>query len=463
MDCYCAICGGPFCKSSVAQKPRSRRFRQRHGLDKQAKNRDGQKQGDFGTNDNDDDDDSSDDERSLNSEEEDHTFDPEVISPSTSAWMEQLHILSTRVDLETGDVMNHVNQEHACSGYVSGRGEYRDSARIDVGPGDDPNFDRDAELICYDGSFPFHWCCFELLAIVLEGKVGVSGINKARLYYAMFSSYSMFSSCLDKLDYGDPSPAHDQFWCTEAGKEFIVVHPMKLLKKTNKVILEKSLELAQEYDSSAIIARISHVKHDPFQTLPTELIEKICGLLSIKSLTNLAAASVPIDTCLLDRNFWTRYIEKTIPWNFEALRLLNNASNDLVNQAAGSKLQMVNFKKLLLWIDKESAPRGWMSGPFLGIANRRRIWNVCEQLKEAYSKTSRMVPVCLQGAATKIAANVSSLPNTEVSNVQSFPLASEMTYKCKFCDSTFGNSARLKIHYRRRYAIGFNKILRQSA
>ncbi|KAL0256786.1 hypothetical protein SLS55_009183 [Diplodia seriata] len=43
-----------------------------------------------------------------------------------------------------------------------------------------------------------------------------------------------------------------------------------------------------------------------------------------------------------------------------------------------------DYRKLFLWLEQETRPRGWMDGPFLAVANRRRIWAVCEQLAERY-------------------------------------------------------------------------------
>lgn len=46
----------------------------------------------------------------------------------------------------------------------------------------------------------------------------------------------------------------------------------------------------------------------------------------------------------------------------------------------------IDFKAMYLWLDKLTAPTFAKQGPFMGIANRRRIWNVCEQIKEHYLK-----------------------------------------------------------------------------
>ncbi|OJD31475.1 f-box domain protein [Diplodia corticola] len=44
----------------------------------------------------------------------------------------------------------------------------------------------------------------------------------------------------------------------------------------------------------------------------------------------------------------------------------------------------VDYRKLFLWLDHATTPKHWMDGPFLAVANRRRIWGVCEQLADTY-------------------------------------------------------------------------------
>lgn len=44
----------------------------------------------------------------------------------------------------------------------------------------------------------------------------------------------------------------------------------------------------------------------------------------------------------------------------------------------------LDYKNLYLWLNKATMPVYGMRGPFLGIANRRRIWCACAQLAEKY-------------------------------------------------------------------------------
>ncbi|KAL6901479.1 hypothetical protein GGI43DRAFT_403137 [Trichoderma evansii] len=373
-DCYCAICGGPFSTCSVAQKPRSARFFRRHGISQPQSSSSSQAEesteddhadttaetGDDGT--------ASEapiEEITAEDKEEDGSYDPDVISPRQTAWLDDLHVLMTTEDEDTGEQV----------GCISGVGGYGDSAQVyNLDEGDDPNFDPETEVVLYDGSLPFHWPCFEILGTVLEGKAGINGLNKLKLYRVMMQAHPMFSSRLDRLDYGNPGPPNEQWWCYEAGKEFIVIHPTIRFKKTTALIRDRWMKSIQVVSPSDRVRRCST---DTFQKLPLELLLNICNKLTPISLFQLALASPAVDALLGDKPFWKQYLPIQMPWSFELISLFDDESQTL--------FQNVDYKSLVRWVDQEATPRLFMRGPLMSIANRRRIWHVCEQIEGVYS------------------------------------------------------------------------------
>lgn len=265
-------------------------------------------------------------------------------------------------------------KSNLCSGCVSGSGQYCDAAQVNVDEGDDPNFDPSAEIVAYDGSIPFHWPCFEILGTVLEGQAGISGLNKLKLYNTMMRAHPMFASRLVRLDYGNPSPPNEQWWISEAGKEFIVIHPTISLKKTTALIRDRWMKSIQVVSPSD---RLRRAGADIFQRLPLELMVNTCNKLTPESLYQLALASPSIDALLEDKSFWKQYLPIHMPWSFELLSLFDDESQTF--------FQSVDYKSLVRWVDQETTPRLWMRGPFMGVANRRRIWHVCEQMEPVYS------------------------------------------------------------------------------
>lgn len=44
----------------------------------------------------------------------------------------------------------------------------------------------------------------------------------------------------------------------------------------------------------------------------------------------------------------------------------------------------MDYKGLFLFLDAATQPRKGITGPWMALANRRRIWGVCGQLVDAY-------------------------------------------------------------------------------
>lgn len=111
-DCYCAICGGPFSTCSVAEKSRSERFFRRHGLSQPKSSssaqaspstEDGHGDTTAETGDNETASEAPIEEITEEDQMEDGSYDPDVISPRETAWLEGLHVLMTTEDENTGE------------------------------------------------------------------------------------------------------------------------------------------------------------------------------------------------------------------------------------------------------------------------------------------------------------------------------------------------------------------------
>lgn len=206
-------------------------------------------------------------------------------------------------------------------------------------------------------------------------------MDKLKLFDTMLTASGICCSRLDSLDYGNPGPLNEQWWATEPGTEFIVVHPTISLKKTTALIRERWMKSTQVVSPSN---RVRRVGADSFQKLPLELLLKTCNMLGPQSLYQLALASPTVDALLGDKPFWKQYLSIHMPWSYELLSILDDESQTFQN---------ADFKSLVGWVDQESTPRLWLRGPFMSIANRRRIWHVCEQLKSVYSGHVKRFPL----------------------------------------------------------------------
>lgn len=101
LDCFCAICGGPFCGIKVSEKPRTAAFLKKRAkeVENQRLGKQGAREGQHGPEDEEDGRDSH--ER----HDEEHTYDQDVISVDEAEWAETLHVLACNHDSEEPTVL----------------------------------------------------------------------------------------------------------------------------------------------------------------------------------------------------------------------------------------------------------------------------------------------------------------------------------------------------------------------
>ncbi|OTA52528.1 hypothetical protein K449DRAFT_440706 [Hypoxylon sp. EC38] len=117
------------------------------------------------------------------------------------------------------------------------------------------------------------------------------------------------------------------------------------------------------------------VKNDPFMKLPGHIIFEICHLLFDDNVPDLAKASWVVHALTRnDGNFWKLSLQHNLCWFFEI--------QDLIRLGALRRPEM--FKGIYLWATKKIWVRLDLEGPLMYVANRRRIWLVCEELANAY-------------------------------------------------------------------------------
>lgn len=120
---------------------------------------------------------------------------------------------------------------------------------------------------------------------------------------------------------------------------------------------------------------LSHkVQYDPLTILPFDVLHTVIQYLSVQDTLNLMQASYHVCSTTRDPMFWRSMIRTHLaPWFWEIETLIT-----------GDELQGFDYKGLLLWLDKVTKPGFGTRGPFMGVANRRRIWSVCGVVADAY-------------------------------------------------------------------------------
>jgi hypothetical protein len=113
---------------------------------------------------------------------------------------------------------------------------------------------------------------------------------------------------------------------------------------------------------------------DSFKHIPYDVIYEILSYLPGKSIRAFINASYIAQELTLNNGFWKKLVRSDMPWLWELQKLIDESP-----QAAN-----FDYKRLYLWLDKETTPTYGMRGRFMGLANRRRIWGACEEIAALY-------------------------------------------------------------------------------
>ncbi|ROW17103.1 hypothetical protein VPNG_01391 [Cytospora leucostoma] len=311
-----------------------------------------------------------DDTESLDRFDEDHSYDPEVISAVDVDWNKTLHVLGSNPEA-TG----------TSKAFVSGPGYYLEWCSFNAEQGSDPSaegFDLDSTILYQSWAadeepvFPFHWCCFELLVRFCTGSFDVDKVDKDLLYGIMRELAPNDCRVLEDIEYGAAGYMQEQFWRTLAGYEFLVSNPRDAPGVDELVLSMFGSRSFEPLISNDDIGE--RVRSDPFSRLPYDLVYTISTMLEDGDLLNMANASWPVHALLRGvGQFWRQRLQSHMPWFFEMHEVLDRDQ---------TLLHASDPKRIYLWAEKITRPKRWMTGPLMGVANRRRIWKVCEEIMD---------------------------------------------------------------------------------
>lgn len=129
---------------------------------------------------------------------------------------------------------------------------------------------------------------------------------------------------------------------------------------------------ASLFDGAAQSPSLSHkVQHDPWHAVPYDIFEYV----STDDMLALMIASAYVQEITHNTVFWKNVLRiRIVPWFWELINLLQNAAFP----------ETFDYKGLFVWIDHITTPEYGIEGPFMGIANRRRIWKACQPLAPIY-------------------------------------------------------------------------------
>ncbi|KAL7660528.1 hypothetical protein ACMYSQ_003399 [Aspergillus niger] len=216
--------------------------------------------------------------------------------------------------------------------------------------------------------FPFHSVCYEILKRCISLRE--RGEIRNNKLYQIFEQVNGGRYVRLQLDYGDPDPPAEQVWETVRGQEILVVNPVDIPELESEINDIMCLLCMKTY----LDKETKLHKEDIFSRLPIELRHEIFKHIRPESILALKAASRVMHTTLVPSSMWEAKLIDTYPWLWEVFELSVFQSQKIEERAF----------RLLLACREHGEPTGRRYGYTLGLANRRRIWGVCEQIRSRY-------------------------------------------------------------------------------
>jgi hypothetical protein len=246
-------------------------------------------------------------------------------------------------------------------------------------PGNDPRdtgaeshtayFNSDSDQ---EPAFPVHEACYKILTKCLATRER-RRIDKDILHAVMLQHTTDFGTTLT-IDYGTLDSA-EQFWSCQAGEEWFVADPCPKNLGADGVV--KSTLPARLFDKAPPTPLfLAHkVRHDLFHKLPYDVVHGIFLQLAPKDMHSLMTASYCVQEASREPSFARLMIRvHLIPFFWELDGLLR--STELPKS--------FDWRGAYHWLNDVTKPSFGLSGPLMGIANRRRIWNSGLQLAPMY-------------------------------------------------------------------------------
>ncbi|UKZ74792.1 hypothetical protein TrVFT333_002462 [Trichoderma virens FT-333] len=368
-DCYCAICGATLDNANIEVGSTSPKFlaRRRARVERQKRARELGEE--LASPDDDDEFEEEGEGRDYwNTADDDHAYDPELLGDTT--WLSNVRCLG----------FNPAAMGNGRA-FISGPAKYEDYGRAKVSPGSDPNQpSNETSFPCFwamEGDvpvvFPFHECCFDIVSRALTGSENRCKIDKDALYNIMIGLSEQFENTL-AISHGDINGGQ-QFWERIPGEEYTVTQPVfsPVVKAfIQRKIASNDLAVRRQFVLEDEQQRIS----DPFHVLSNELVWQIARYLPAEAILALSTASWPVFNATRDNGFWKAFIYNDMPW----------AATELQHIINDTQSQELDYKALYLWFEWMTVPQYGVGTPWMGLANRRRIWGACQELADLYRR-----------------------------------------------------------------------------
>lgn len=149
-----------------------------------------------------------------------------------------------------------------------------------------------------------------------------------------------------------------------------------MLLKNHAKKVDLSAHLVPRPTLHAETPKTQHAIHDPFRGLPVEIREHILELLDFRDLSAVRAASCPMRSVVPSNALWRKSFSANTPWLYEIEDVLGRGNEQ---QSFDLCLSMEELERRSTYCDD-------IDGLDFILANRRRVWSVCETIAKRYAR-----------------------------------------------------------------------------
>lgn len=143
---------------------------------------------------------------------------------------------------------------------------------------------------------------------------------------------------------------------------------------TNDFVLSDKRKLQDSQPRKTI-----HIQQDPFCKLPPELILHTTTYMEGLDILALRKASLSFRNTTSDSKFWKSLLQREQKWLWDSI-----FDPRFWESSERPQSQSVDWKKLYTLLEKSTGYSYGLKGEMMALANRRRIWKVCERIGEVY-------------------------------------------------------------------------------
>jgi hypothetical protein len=166
-----------------------------------------------------------------------------------------------------------------------------------------------------------------------------------------------------------------------AASQFSVINPMEPFPINGAMICDFLLTEERKSVEQSLATKVTRVQNDPFCKLSVELIHQIANYTEGHELIALRQVSRFVRQATRSSDFWKCLLFHEEAWLWDTP--FSVAFWEPPGKSTSTQ-HSADWEKLYVVMEKSTASGIGTKGAMMALANRRRIWKVCEEIAKGY-------------------------------------------------------------------------------